>query len=231
MRKAVVLAVIGLAGTLASPAFAADNFSGFRLAMNLNSDQLEGDFAIQGLGVQPVNAQRFGYGLSAGWGLNRYFAIEGGLHLGSEYSTDARLYVPQLPDVPNNANATPPDTINDSPFFKIRNNMKSVDVSAVGSIWIGDKFSFFGRLGGVYWKAETSFSTGDPDDGIKFVDEIDDTGFAPMGGIGVQTVLDHALLRAEYQYIDYGDLTSGSYFGQFDNTGSAVSFSIVWTIR
>jgi hypothetical protein len=42
MRKAMVLGVLGLAGTLASPAFA-DEFSGFRLGMNMSSDSLESD--------------------------------------------------------------------------------------------------------------------------------------------------------------------------------------------
>ena len=73
MRNALVLGVLGLAGTVASPAFA-DDFSGFRFGTHLNQDQLEGDFAFQGRGVQPVNENRFGYGLFGGWALNRYFA-------------------------------------------------------------------------------------------------------------------------------------------------------------
>lgn len=225
MRKALVLGVLGIAGTLASPAFA-DDFSGFRLGMNMNSDQLEGDFAFQGLGVQPVNNNRFGYGLFGGWGLNRYFAVEGGLHLGKSFNSEGVNYYNAINVLP-----TAPDIIDDQPFFKIRNDVKSVDVSAVGSVWIGDKFSFFGRLGGSYWKAETHYSYGDPDDGIKFFDSVDDTGFAPFGGIGMQTVLDRALLRVEYDYVDTGDLPNGSYFGQFDNTITSLSFSVVWVIR
>ena len=227
MRKALVLGVLGLAGTLASPAFAADDFSGFRLAMNMNSDQLEGDFAFQGLGVQEIIEQRFGYGLSAGWALNRYLAFEAGYHHGSEYNTDAVNFLPMIPNVL----PTPPDDFDDAPFFKIRNTVRSIDASAVGSVWIGNKFSFFGRLGVMAWKAETTYSYGDADALFKTVDAVDDTGFAPMAGLGMQTVLDRALLRVEYQYVDYGDLPVASYFGQFDNTGSALSFSVVWTIR
>jgi hypothetical protein len=52
-----------------------------------------------------------------------------------------------------------------------------------------------------------------------------------MGGLGVQTVLDRALMRFEYQYVDLGDLPVGTYFGQFENTMESFSFSIVWTIR
>src|SRR5688572_23532394 len=221
MRKALVLVAIGLAGTLASPAFAEDDFSGFRLGMNVNSDQLEGDFAFQGLGIQPVNNNRMGYGLFAGWGFNRYFALEGGIHLGESFNKDADLYLPSVPNVP----PTPPDSFDDPPYFKIRNNIKSLDVSAVGSVWIGDKISFFGRLGGMYWDAQTRYAYGDPDD-VKIYDEISDTGFAPMGAVGMQTVLDRALVRVEYQYVDLGDVTTGTYFGQFDSVMESLSFSI-----
>ncbi len=221
MRKAMVLVVIGLAGTLASPAFAEDDFSGFRLGMNLNSDQLEGDFAFQGLGVQPVNNNRFGYGMFAGWGFNKYFAVESGLHLGGKFNSAAPLFVGSVPSVPPD----PP-----FPYFKISNKVSSIDTSVVGSLWIGDKFSFFGRLGGMYWDAETRYAYGDPDDSKTF-DEVSDTGFAPMGGVGVQTVLDRALVRFEYQYVDLGDLPVASYFGQFDNVMESMSFSIVWTLN
>jgi hypothetical protein len=228
MRKAMVLVVIGLAGTFASPAFAEDDFRGFRLGMNLNSDQLEGDFAFQGLGVQPVNNNRFGYGLFGGWGFNRYFAVEGGLHLGGKFNTDARLFVGSVPNVPPSGG----DTFDDAPYFKVSNSLRSIDASVVGSFWIGDKFSFFGRLGGMGWKAETRYAYGDVDGaGVKTFDEIGDNGFAPMGGLGVQTVLDRALMRFEYQYVDLGDLPVGTYFGQFENTMESFSFSIVWTIR
>jgi opacity protein-like surface antigen len=225
MRKALVLGVIGLAGTLASPAFA-DEFTGFRLGIHMNQDQLEGDFAYQGLGIQPVNDNRFGYGLFGGWALNRYFAVEGGLHLGKEINSEGFNYLTAI-----NVAPVLPDVIDDVPFFKIRNDLKSIDASVVGSLWIGNKFSFFGRVGGMYWKGETSYSYGDPDEGIKYIDSVDDTGFAPMAGVGIQTVLDRALMRAEYQFVDLGDLPTASYFGQFDNTLSSLSVSIVWTIR
>jgi hypothetical protein len=221
MRKAMVLVAIGLAGTLASPAFAEDDFSGFRLGMNMNSDQLEGDFAFQGLGVQPVNNNRMGYGLFAGWGFNRYFALEGGIHLGESFNTNADVFLPSVPSVAPN----PP-----GPYFKVRNNVRSLDVSAVGSVWIGDKISFFGRLGGMYWDAQTRYAYGDPD-GLKTYDEISDTGFAPLGAVGMQTVLDRALVRVEYQYVDLGDLPVGTYFGQFENTMESLSFSVVWFIQ
>src|SRR5262245_26368701 len=115
MRKALVLGVIGLAGTLASPAFAED-FSGLRLGMFMNQDALEGDFAFQGRGVQPINSNRLGYGFFAGYGFNRYFALEGGIHLGGKFNTFASNLVGTVPNVP----PVDPDTFDDAPFFKIR---------------------------------------------------------------------------------------------------------------
>ena len=226
MRKALVLGVIGLAGTLASPAFAADDFTGFRLGINLNQDQLQGDYAQVGFGVQPVNENRLGYGLFAGWGFNRYFALEGGLHLGESFNTNSDVFLPLVPNAPPVA----PDAFDDPPFFKIRNNVQSLDFSAVGSWWVTDKISFFGRLGGMYWKTETRYSYGDADV-AKVVDQIDDTGFAPMGGIGIQTHLDGGLIRLEYQYVDLGDMTESATFGQFENVMESLSFSIVWTLK
>jgi opacity protein-like surface antigen len=228
MRKALVLGVLGLAGTLASPAFA-DDFSGFRLAMNMNSDQLEGDFAFQGIGVDPINNNRFGYGLSGGWALNRYFAVEVGYHGGSEFNSD--VFPGFLPSISVLPPVTDPVTPDSPPFFTVRNNYKSIDASAVGSLWIGNKFSLFGRIGMQAWKGETSYSYGDADAGFKTVDTVDDTDFAPFGGLGIQTVLDRALIRVEYQYVDVGDLPVSTYFGTFDNTITSLSFSVVWTLR
>ena len=41
MRMAMVLGVMALAGTLASPAFAADEFTGFRVALVCDDDGRE----------------------------------------------------------------------------------------------------------------------------------------------------------------------------------------------
>src|SRR5689334_12344499 len=86
MRKALVLGVLGLAGTLASPAFA-DEFSGFRMGMNLSSDTLESDLFFNPVGgTESLRNNRFGYGLFGGWALNRYLAFETGLRGGSEFN-------------------------------------------------------------------------------------------------------------------------------------------------
>jgi opacity protein-like surface antigen len=228
MRKAVVLGVLALAGTLASPAFA-DEFSGFRLGMTFNSDKLQGDFNFAPLAdTARINTQRFGYGLSGGWALNRYLAFEGGFHSGNEFNQSVfPAYADLFSVVPP---VTDPVTPDSAPVFNVHNDIKSLQVSAVGSLWIGNKFSVFGRLGGMYWKAETSIGVGDPDGPPAIRESAHDTGFAPLGGIGVQTQLDGALLRLEYQYADLSDLTSSFSFSQNDNIYSSLAVSIVWIL-
>ena len=225
MRKAIVLGVLALAGTLASPAFA-DEFSGFRLGMTFNSDKLEGDFNFAPIAdTERVNTNRIGYGLFGGWGLNRYLAFEGGIFSGSDFNQSVfPAYAATFSVVP------PPPATDHPPIMNVHNDIKSLQFSAVGSVWIGKKFSVFGRAGGMYWKAETTVGVGDPDFPPNAHGSAHDTGFGPLVGIGVQTVLDGALLRLEYQYADLGDLTSAFSFSQTDNIYSSLALSVVWRL-
>jgi hypothetical protein len=228
MRKAMVLGVLTLAGTLASPAFA-DEFSGFRLGTTFSSDKLEGDFNFAPLGdTTRVNTTRFGYGLFGGWGLNRYLAFEGGFHSGNDFNQDVFPAYAALFSVP--PPVTDPLTPDSAPMFNVHNDFKSLQVSAVGSFWIGKKFAFFGRAGGLYWRNETVIGAGDPDGPPKVTEAARDTGFAPLLGVGLQTQLDGALLRFEYQYADLGDLTESFNFSQTDNVYSTLTLSIVWIL-
>jgi opacity protein-like surface antigen len=224
----MVLGVLALAGTLASPAFA-DEFSGFRLGMTFNSDKLQGDFNFApAADTARINTTRFGYGLFGGWALNRYLAFEGGFHGGNDYNQDV------LPAYAAAFNVQPPVTVpetpDSAPVFNVHNDIKSIDLSVVGSLWIGTKFSVFGRAGGMYWKTETQIGLSDRDDPPKISESANDTGFAPVLGIGVQTTLDGALLRLEYQYSDLGDLTESFNFSQTDNEYSALALSVVWML-
>src|SRR5262245_66087975 len=88
MRKATVLGLLVSAGKLASPAFA-DEFTGFRMAMNLNNDSLDSTLFFNGApppSTEQINEDRFGYGLAGGWALNRYLAFEAGLRGGGEFN-------------------------------------------------------------------------------------------------------------------------------------------------
>ena len=221
MRKAMVLGVLGLAGTLASPTFAADDFSGFRLGMNLSSDTLEADLFFEpGLATAATHTNRFGYGLFGGWALNRYLAFETGLRSGGEF------------------NSNPFDDILADPssdFISSHTDVKGIDVTAVGSLWIGNRFSIFGRLGMFGWKAEQTMSVGSSGNATtppsKATVSVDDTGFDPIFGIGIQTVLDGALLRVEYQQTEIGDLGTAGAFNLHDSTVNSLNFSVVWIIQ
>ena len=225
MRKAIVLGVLALAGTLASPAFA-DEFSGFRMGMAFSSDKFQGDFNFAPIAQTEIfNENRFGYGLFGGWAFNRYLAFEGGIQSGASanqnvFPTYAALY---------NVVAVAP-AVDSPPAFKVHNGIKSLQISAVGSVWIGKKFALFGRLGGTAWKGETSISVGDADGPPAITEAAHNTGFAPLGGIGIQTVLDGALMRFEYQYADIGDMTKSFSFSQTSNSLSSLTFSIVWIL-
>ena len=212
MRKATVLGLLVFAGTLASPAFA-DEFTGFRLALNLSSERLEGDLFFDPLlATESVSGDRFGYGLSAGWALNKWLAFEAGLMGGGDFS-----------DHPFSL-ASPTDDI------VSRTDVKGGEISVVGSLWIGRKFAFFGRAGMLAWKADEKVVVTNGATGAKASASVDDTGFDPIFGAGIQTVLDGALMRLEYKYTEIGDLGAAGSFNLHDNSISSLNFSIVWTL-
>ena len=223
MRKAMVLGVLGLAGTLASPAFA-DEFTGFRLGMNLSNDSLESDLFFNPVGTtEALNNDRFGYGLFGGWALNKYLAFETGLRSGGEF------------------NAAPFfdywDTTLGVDKVSSHTDVKGIDASAVGSLWIGRKFSLFGSVGVFAWKAEQTMSIfvdasegPPPTPATKQTISVDDNGFSLMYGAGIQTELDGALIRLEYQFMELDDLTAPAAFSLNDNKMNSLNFSIVWVL-
>ena len=222
MRKAVVLGVLGLAGTLASPAFA-DDFSGFRLGMNLSSDTLESDLFFNPVGdTEALRNNRFGYGLFGGWALNKYFAIESGLRGGDEYNADPFVAYWENPlDVDKVASHT---------------DIKGIDATAVGSLWIGKKVALVGRVGVYAWKAEQTMSLFRSADEVlgtpatKQTVSVDDNGFSLIYGAGIQTELDGGLIRLEYQFTEIDDLTAPNAFSLQNNKMNSLQFSIVWTL-
>lgn len=228
MRKALVLGVLGLAGTFASPAFA-DEFSGFRLALNLSSDTLKNDYfegpVVTTTPVDSLSSDRFGYGLFGGWALNKWLAVEGGLVRGSKFSADI------FPDPTDNF------------FDESRTQVSGFEASAVGSFWISSRFAVYGRAGLFGWKAEVTESFGFEDDPAnRTLWRADDNGFDPVFGAGIQTVLDGALVRLEYKFAEIGDLrflddqgtatTADDIEVNWINQDiSSVNLSIVWTLH
>jgi opacity protein-like surface antigen len=242
----MVLGVVSLAGLLASPAFA-DEFTGFRLGVLFSQDKLDG-FYNHSLVNPPSptttksDSDRFGYELFGGWALNKWLAAEVGYRDGTPFTKNV------FPDFVASLDTSSPTgtcTCNTkgSEFYKLEQNVKSFDASVVGSLWINDKFSIFGRAGFLAWRGEVQYAFGDtlPETTVpltppfKFVSHARDEGFAPLFGVGLQTQLDHALIRFEYQYADIGDVAFGTdefatTFSSTDNKVSSLAFSIVWTL-
>jgi hypothetical protein len=216
----MVLGVLGLAGTLASPAFA-DDFSGFRMGMNLSSDTLESDLFFNPVGqTEALRNNRFGYGLFGGWALNRYFAVEAGLRGGDEFNDDPFAAYWEDPLAVDNVSS--------------HTDIKGLDATAVGTVWIGKKFGLFGRVGMFAWKAEQTVSIyRGPDEvagtpAVKQTVSVDDNGFGLIYGGGIQTQLDGALIRLEYQFTEIDDLTAPNAFNLQNNKMNSLNFSIVW---
>ena len=232
MRKAMVLGTLTLAGTLASPAFA-DEFTGLRLGIVMSQDKLDGFYTHTLVSPNPVksDSDQLGYELFAGWALNKYLAAEGGFHTGTHFNR-SNLF-PEFVDTID----TDPDS-EGTEYYVMRQNVKSFNASVVGSWWITKNFSFFGRAGLMGWQGEVYYAYGDvlppdttpPTRPFKNKSHARDTGFAPLFGVGMQTQLDHALVRLEYQQADLGNLVFGSNFSSTDNTYSSIAFSIVWTL-
>jgi hypothetical protein len=221
----MVIGAMALAATLGSPAFA-DEYSGFRLGVGLSQDTFESDVSFLGY-FDDVDTSRAGYSVFGGWALNKWFAVEGGFKGGGTFN----------------------QVLESNGFFpnsrmRVRQEMKAAEATVVGSWWVTDKFSIFGRAGLYAWKGEVQFSE-DPDLSFPapcdcavrppnpvFVDRFDDDGFEPILGFGVQTSLDGALVRLEYQMgelDDFGDASSDP--SMLDQKLNSLQFSIVWILN
>ncbi len=129
MRKAMVLGVLGLAGSLASPAFAEDQWRGIRLGLTLSQENLENDVVWNGYG-DDFKANRLGYSFTGGWGLNKWLAFELSYNDGSEFSQDL-------------------ETGDFTGMTRVvqHTDMRAFVGSVVGSWWFTDNFSVYGRAG------------------------------------------------------------------------------------
>jgi len=215
MRKAMVLGVLGLAGSLASPAFAEDQWRGIRLGLTLSQENLENDVVWNGYG-DDFKANRLGYSFTGGWGLNKWLAFELSYNDGGEFSQDL-------------------ETGDFTGMTRVvqHTDMRAFVGSVVGSWWFTDNFSVYGRAGIYYWKGQTTLSE-DLDTTIDipppFRETFEDDGSDPIFGVGVQTQLDGALVRLEYQQVDTGDVTATN-LDMFDNKFEALNLSVVWILR
>jgi OmpA-like transmembrane domain len=216
MRKAMVIGAMALAATLGSPAFA-DEHSGFRLGIGLSQDTFESETRFFGY-FDDVDTSRAGYSAFGGWALNKWFAVEVGYKGGGTFN--------QILE----SNGIFPTS-----RMRVRQEIKAVEASVLGSWWINDKFGIFGRAGLNAWKGEVIFSedtdTTDETNSV-FIDHFDDDGFEPVIGFGVQSQLDGALVRLEYlmsELDDFGNNTSNP--RMLDQKLNSLQFTIVWILR
>lgn len=214
MRKAMVLGVATLAGSLAAPAFA-DEFSGFRIGASIGQDRLETDVNYLGY-TEDVRASRFAYSLMGGWALNKYFAVEVGYNDGSEFSREI------------SSDGAFPDR-----FVRQHTDLRAIEASVVGAWWFNPKLSVFGRLGIYAWDGETTFSedldltSNTPPPSRQ---TFEDDGQDPFISIGLQTELDGALLRFEYRLIETDDFAATG-LTMNDTQLSSLQVSVAWILH
>lgn len=215
MRKAMVLGVVALAGTLASPAFA-DEFTGFRIGASIGQDRLETDVNYLGY-TEDVRASRFAYGLMGGWALNKYLAFEVGYNDGSEFSREIE------------SNGAFPDR-----FVRQHTDLRAFEASVVGAWWFNPKLSIFGRAGIYAWDAETTYvediDVGNDDPPLSR-QTFDSDGQDPFIAVGLQTELDGALLRLEYRLIETDDLEVPGQLTWDDTKMSSIQLSVAWILH
>lgn len=219
MRKAMVLGVLGLAGAFASPAFAKDEFTGFRMQALIGSETIHSNLTYVPFdSTEDANNNRFTYGIGLGWALNKYLAVEVGLRGGSEFNSN---HFESLM------------TANPEDFITSHLEVGGFEASIVGSWWVNEKLSFYGRAGMFGWDAKELLSVGNNETSTrpaaKVVHKASDSGFDPMFGVGAQTVLDGALVRLEYRYAEMGDIAKEGVFALTDAQLGSFELSVVWT--
>jgi OmpA-OmpF porin, OOP family len=217
MRKAMVIGVLALAGSLASPAFAKDEYSGVRLGIALGQETMDTDTTYLAFGTEKVSTDRLGYTVFGGWALNKWLAFEAAYNSGGQFNKTVFVDADNFParDVASHY------------------SVKSFIGSAVGSWWITPKFSLFGRVGVYGWKGKNSFKY-DDDIGTNppgySKQHFDDDGFNPIFGAGVQTELDGALVRLEYTMTEFDDHVE-AFAAQRNTSINSLTVSLVWTLR
>jgi len=213
MRKAMVFGVLGLVGTAASPAFA-DEYTGIRLGMGLSEDTYR-RFVDYSVVRGQINDSQMGYDFFGGWALNKWLAFEGAYRFGTGYNHNFNL----------DPNFFPAHTL------ESKTTLQAFEPSVVGSWWITPHFGVYGRLGVWVWKGEVTFTedlnTNDTfkPDKTRFTDN----GTEILYGAGLQTTLDRAIVRLEYQQTETSDFNNPS-FQSLNNKVTSLLLSVVWTL-
>jgi len=221
MRKATILGVLGLAGTLASPAFA-DEYSGWRLGATIGQEEMKSQVQYRGY-FDEVDPNRLSYSFFGGWGLNKWLAVEVGYKDGGQFNTDIE------------SNGQFPDRL-----VTQHTKLNGFEGSIIGSFWFTEKFSVFGRAGMFAWKGETTFGE-DLDVAVEIPEPsretFEDDGTEPFFGVGFQTHLDGALVRLEYQMMETSDFhvdnpnSPTNFLDIVDTKMSSLNLTVVWILH
>jgi hypothetical protein len=216
MRKGMIIGALALVGSLASPAFAKDQYSGVRLGVSLGQETFDSKVSYLGFGTEKVNTNRMGYTITGGWALNKWFAVEGAYNDGGDFNKTLFVDMDNFPLRDISSHYT----------------MKAFVGSVVGSWWINPKLGVYGRAGVYGWNGTYSFAY---DNNVRVApgyqrQHYDDDGFEPLVGLGVQTELDGAIVRLEYSMATLSDHTE-TFAAARDATVSTLSLGLVWTIH
>jgi hypothetical protein len=153
------------------------------------------------------------YKLFAGYRFNKYFAAELAYMDGGD---PAESYV---------------DTVTGEPIERIEAQVHGFQASVMGALPIAQSaFSLFGRVG--YFDSKTDVRVIDQTDAFAPPATFTSNSEDPFFGIGLMAALDGALLRLEYEFIDFDvedivDDTTGDTF-EAGSKSSIVSLSVLW---
>jgi opacity protein-like surface antigen len=198
-KKGAVAAIAALV-IAAADAHAADvtaqGTRGFEFGLGAGEASLTED--LFGLGSNTDN--KFGFNVFGGYRFARYFSLEAGYLDGGSYKWSTV-------DGPNVA--------------RLSAQLRAAQISAVGTLPIGDYFGLFGRIGADHWWASADATDG----GLSGRDSGSTTSF--MWGAGAAAFWDGAQIRLEYQQSNDDDVF-GSGLPGLNLRHRYISASIVW---
>lgn len=159
----------------------------------------------------------FGFGMSGGYWLNEFFAVEGGFRLANGLGVVGRDFEGTSAD------------LTDDIISSVETDFFSWSLGVRGSFPLGEKFAIGGKVGAHFWDAESDIRFTDNDGSPTVINLVsggsatrasaDEDGTDLYFGIGGEyRFTDHIAVRAEYTRYkadNDADLISGSFVWNF----------------
>jgi OmpA-OmpF porin, OOP family len=180
---------------------------GAGIGMHTHEESIEDQVVFDGQGTA--------YKLFAGYRFNRYFAAELAYVDGGD---PAESYV---------------DGTTGEPLERVEVQAHGFQASVLGALPLGQSaFSLFGRLGYLDSKTDVRVVDQTPAGVFSPPQTFTSNSEDPFFGIGLMAALDGALLRLEYEYVDFDvddlvDTTTGDTF-EAGSKSSILSLSVLW---